>query len=452
MSILNNDIVLLIEDHLNYQPDKFSMLRVCRLWYTSLLPRLFARRIWIFRDMIYPLVTCIQRNPNIGAAIRNLEVRLDLWSESRRPEPKYDVRMVKDAVERACDSRAEQTKWNRGLRKGNTDAWLAVLLQYLENITVLHLGYSNNSGFFIPMLRRVATRAPPFNTKPVLQKLEQVTVSTNELKIHLLASDLSPFFMLPAMRVFSADGLYEKYEDNSLYPKPRPGTSGIRKMNLGRAGIRSNGSRGMADYITACRNLEILEYQHSNEHPPGHLSRSFHSGAFYTALATQKGSLRVLRLNDSGQSMAWGCVDEFDNEEFNPFGSLAEFHHLRELRIPVRTVLQFGHGAHPTVSLSAVLPSSLEFLYLAHYWVDDSDFVVANVTSVATQSAESFSNLTKVRIQSCDVERVPRSEGGWKLEIPAYLHLIFAPLGEICREADIDFGLCKPEWAEGLVA
>ncbi|KAJ5798847.1 uncharacterized protein N7503_006352 [Penicillium pulvis] len=88
MPILNNDVVLLIEDHLCYQPDKFSMMCVCRQWYALLLPRLFARRIWM--------------NSNIGAAFRNLDVRLDL--DYGVPEPKYDVRIVKEAVERACDS------------------------------------------------------------------------------------------------------------------------------------------------------------------------------------------------------------------------------------------------------------------------------------------------------------------------------------------------------------
>lgn len=185
-------------------------------------------------------------------------------------------------------------------------------------------------------------------------------------------------------------------------------------MNLGRVCIGSNGLKGMADYITACANLEILEYQHCTDTPSRHVSLSFHSGAFYNALNTQKNSLRVLRLNDSGDSMAWNCDYEHGNDEFNQFGSLVEFHHLRELRISVRTVLQFGHGLHPTVSLSTVLPSSLECLYLSHYWEEDFDVVVANLRSVATQRAERFSNLTKVRIQSSIVERVPRLEGGWK--------------------------------------
>ncbi|KAJ5785587.1 uncharacterized protein N7503_010799 [Penicillium pulvis] len=452
MAILNNDVVLLIEDHLSYQPDKFSMMRVCRQWYALLLPRLFAKRMWVWGYMIYPLVRCIQINSNIGAAIQNLKVRLDFEPEEQRPEPKYDVRMVRDAVERACESRAEQTKWNRGLRMGDKDAWLAVLLQYLEGITVLRLSYSDKSDYFIPMLRRVAIRAAPFNTKPVLQRLEKVTVSTDEEKIHLLASDFLPLLSLPAMRVFNADGLYEKYEDNSLYPKPSPGISGIREMNLGRVCIGSNGIKGMADYITACANLEILEYQHCTDTPSRYVSLSFHSGAFYNALVTKKNSLRVLRLNDSGQSLAWGCDDEFENEEFNQFGSLFEFHHLRELRISVRTLLQFGHGHRPTVSLSTVLPSSLECLYLSHYWEEDFDIVVANLTSVATQRAERFSNLTKVRIQSSDVERVPRSEGGWKLELPESIHRVFAPLAEVFLEAGIDFGLCKPEWAAGRIA
>ncbi|KAJ5525040.1 hypothetical protein N7494_011690 [Penicillium frequentans] len=452
MPILNNDVVLLIEDHLYYQPDKFSMMRVCRQWYALLLPRLFARRIWVSRENIYPLVRCIQKNPSIRTAIQNLVVRLDLElvSKEQGPEPKYDARIVRDAVERACDSRAEQTRWNRGLRMGDKDAWLAVLLQYLEGITVLDLGYSDKSDYFIPMLRRVVSQTSPLNTKPVFQKLEKVHVSTDEDIIHLVASDFLPLFRLPAMRVFNADGLYEEYEENSL--KPSPGTSGIREMNLGRVGLGSNGVRGMADYITACGNLEIFEYQHNSRTPSRHFSLSFHSGAFYTALATQKNSLRVLRLNDSGQSLARGCDDEFDNEEFNQFGSLVEFHHLRELRISVRTILQFGHGHHPTVSLSAVLPSSLECLYLSHYWEEDFDVVVANLTSVATQRAERFSNLIQVRIQSSHMERFPRSEGGWKLELPESIHRIFAPLAEMFLEAGIDFGLCKPGWAAGRIA
>ncbi|KAJ5672263.1 hypothetical protein N7507_001390 [Penicillium longicatenatum] len=442
MTFISNEILLLVADNITHQEDYFRLLRVCRRWHELLFLRAY-RRISVSEDQIYPLVCCIYSNPEIGAAIQEL----NLWWVLKGLKIEYDVEMVKDAVQRACDSPAECKKWIDRLRQGNSDAWLAVLVQSLEAVTVLGLDFSIRSSYFIPMLGRAATRDPPFDTKPVLQRLKCITLKTEDNKTAFDASNFLPLFQLPEMRVFSAHALTDAYESFAVYPNP--GTSGIRELRLGGTITRCNGSKGFANYITACANLEILEYQHDNVAIWSQYSGSFQSGAFYTALLTQKHSLRELKLNDNGENTTENCDNDSDDEDdcFNRFGSLAEFHQLTELRIPVRTILQFGHGDRPTVFLLDVLPPNLVYLHLADYHEEDSDVIVANLKDVVTQRTKKFSNLTKIRLQSSELEHIPQTPRGWRLEVPTHYKQTFAPLQEICREVGIEFCLCKPGWA-----
>ncbi|KAJ6093038.1 hypothetical protein N7486_008327 [Penicillium sp. IBT 16267x] len=426
MSTISNEILLIIADNVTDQRDSFRLLRVCRRWHALLFLRAY-RRISVSNEQIYPLVRCIYSNPKIGAAIKDLNI--SGWKR--------------------VQSLNTMWKWQR-MPSGkavtppeNTYHGTAV--------TVLCLEFSMSSVWFIPMMERAAFRDPPFDENPVLEHLERVTVQTEDNKTVFDATEFLPVFQLPAMRVFSAHAVSElqPYESISIYPKPSPGTSGIRELRLGGILARCNGSQGMYDYITACASLETFEYQHDNTAIWGQYSLSFQPGAFYTALLTQKQSLRELRLNDNGDNKTDGCDNELDKDDyFNRFGSLVEFNQLRELRIPVRTLLEFGHGDRPEVSLPDVLPSGLEYLHLADYHREDFDVVMADLKRVVTQRTERFSNLTKIRLQSSGLERVPRSPSGWRVGVPLILQQAFEPLTELCREAGIDFCVCKPEWAD----
>ncbi|KAJ5281666.1 hypothetical protein N7478_007038 [Penicillium angulare] len=442
MESISNELLLLIAEHVRHvnQRDYFRMLRVCRSWHAFLSPRAY-NRISIGHDQIYPLVRCVYENPNIGAAIRDL----DVWWASGSNDG-CDVEMVNDAVRRVCDSPADRKEWKGELRQGNPDAWFAVLVQSLEAVTSLTLQYSY-SDYFIPMLSRMANRDPPFNEKPVLQHLERVTVRVEDIKTAYESSSFLQLFRLPAMRMLEADAVYEAHESDSIYPKPDPGTSGIRELR-----IMGNGSKGMADYITSCANLEIFDYDHDNKAVWGEIYLIFHPGAFYAALVTQKHSLRELRLSDHGETEPENCddYDDYDegNEHFNLFGSLTEFHQLRELCIPVRTLLQFGLGDTPRVSLPDILPPNLEYLDLYQCLDKDFDVVMADLKRVVAQRTERFPNLTKLYIRLLNLEKIPRPINWWSFEIPVSTHQAFATLTEICNQSGIDFRLRKSAWLE----
>ncbi|KAJ5113259.1 hypothetical protein N7456_001793 [Penicillium angulare] len=440
MESLSVELLLLIAEHVQVdQRDYFRMLRVCRRWHAILSPKAY-NRISLTHDQIQPLVRCIHNNPklNIGAAIRDLDV---WWAGGSDDE--CDVELVNDAASRACDTPADRKRLGQGLREGNPDAWFAILIQSLEAITSLTIQYFH-SEYSLPMLGRVANLDPPFNTVPALQHLERVTVRTEDLKTAYETADFLQLFRLPAMRMLEANGLYEADDVDEIYPKPGPGTSGIKEIDL-----EGNGSKGMADYITSCANLEVFNYQHDNKAVWGELYLTFQPGAFYAALVTQKHSLRKLWLSDGGETDAEDCddYDEEGNVHFNRFGSLTEFCQLQELSIPVRTLLEFGHGDTPRVSLPDILPESLEYLFLFDYLDEDFEVVSANLKRVVEQRTKRFPNLTKLYLQPSKLEKITLTHH-WKFEIYASVQQAFAPLMEICNRSGIDFRLRKVAWAE----
>lgn len=434
MPVLYDDILLLILEHVHNQADRLRLLLVCRHWHWLLFSKAYER-VSVSEKRIYRLVCSIHRNPEIGASIRDLSV---LWCPgSGRGD--YDVAMFRDSVQAASQLTEDCEKWERELSRGNPDAWLAVLVLSLEAVTSLSLSCGNRSPYFIPMLARAtaaaAAREKPFDSKPVLQRLERVAAKTESHAISFPAADFLPFFCLPAMRVFSATALHEDCNWHSV-PKPTPGTSGIKELRLGGCPGRCNGIEGMADYVASCANLEVFIYQHERTIDRQGRSLHFHPRGFYTALLTQRHSLRVLRLN---------IVREKNRPDgFNGFGfpSLFEFHQLRELQIPLRMLLEFGPDDQPTISLPEVLPQSLEHLCLAYSREGDTDVVVRNLHSMVEQRGARFPRLRELKVQPFALEQVPVARGSYivTLEAPMWVKQAFAPLTMACDKLGIQFG------------
>jgi hypothetical protein len=433
MSFPNNDILLLISEHINHQKDKTRLLLVCRNWYSLLLPIAY-RKICVESEQIYPLVRSIQKNPQIGPAIRHLRVE---WSSGSEDEfANYEVDDLTKTL-KPSESDKNLDEWKEDLRKGCPDAWLVVLVLSAEFVKTLDLNVYCYSPHFFRMLAQI-TNENPFGSKPALQHLEIARVWTDDMKTHYPANELLPFFSLPAMREFNGGGICEYEEDNSKEPAVAvrgPGTSGITKINLG--GHRTNnGSKGMADFIRSCANLEIFEYQHDNKAIWGESYSDFRPLLFYNALCSQKHTLRELRLNNRGENMPAGFDDEYDGR-WDGFGSLAEFHRLRELQIPFFTLVQFGTTNQPKASLVEVLPPSLEYLNLSYCGDGDFDIVIKNIRGLLAQR-EQFPNLKKLEVKPDFMVKIVETYGEFR--VPTSTQESFAPIGIMCRELGIDFG------------
>ncbi|KAJ5214161.1 hypothetical protein N7449_001330 [Penicillium cf. viridicatum] len=411
---LNNDIFLLISEHLDDQSDQLNLLLVCRDWYSIFLPRAY-KTISLDAPKIYPLSRAVRNNPRIGTAIQNLSV--DWYNSKSEPGNDYDVDGLVETLKQVGDPADDLAAWEESLRTGCPDAWLAVLVLSLESIKSMTLRFSH-SPYFLPMVTRIAANGNLSSTKPVLQPLESVDIWVDDHMEYYLAHELLPFFYLPAMRVFTAGG----------------------KIDLGRFNT-NNGANGFAEYIISCANLEIFDYQHDNKSIWGEVYTDFCPLLFYNALCSQKHSLRELRLNNNGEIGESG-FDE-DTEEFNGFGSLAEFHQLRELRIPLRTLLQFGSSDRPKVSLLEVLPPSLEFLNLARYHEKHFDIVNKNLQAVLAQR-ERLPNLKRIEIQPYTLVMTAGAiVHSTNFRVQESTQQSFLPFDMACREMGIQFGFSK---------
>ncbi|KAJ5861689.1 uncharacterized protein N7529_008999 [Penicillium soppii] len=198
----------------------------------------------------------------------------------------------------------------------------------------------------------------------------------------------------------------------------------------------------MIDDITACSNLEVFEYQHDNNAIWGESYIDFYPFLFYNASSMQKHSLRELRLNNKGE---FRPVDIDDEGDLNTFGYLIEFHQLRELRIPTRTLLQFGSNDQPRVSLLEILPPSLEYLNLAYCREEDFDIIIRNLRSMLAKREKQFLNLKRLEIGPDVLEMNPGAEyyHSTNFAVPESTQQSFASIQLVCREMGIQFGFRK---------
>ncbi|KOS39991.1 hypothetical protein ACN38_g9145 [Penicillium nordicum] len=430
---LNNDIFLLISEQLDDQSDQLNLLLVCRGWYSIFLPKAY-KTISVEAPQIYPLSRAVRNNPRIGTAIQNLSVD---WchSESELGND-YDVDGLVETLKQVGDAADDLAAWEESLRTGCPDAWLAVLVLSLESIKSMTLRFSH-SPYFLPMVTRIAANGNLPSLKSALQSLESVDIWVDDHMEYYLAHELLPFFYLPAMRVFTAGGVCEV--DPGI-ASLKPGTSTIREIDLGHSNT-NNGGNGFAEYIISCANLEIFDYQHDNKSIWGEVYKEFCPLLFYNALCSQKHSLRELRLNNNGETGDSG-FDE-DTEEFNGFGSLAEFHQLRELRMPLRTLLQFGSSDQPKVSLLEVLPPSLELLNLAHYHEEDFEIVNKNLQAMLAQRGR-LPNLKRIEIQPYTLVMTAGAiVHSANFRVQESTQQSFLPFDMASREMGIQFGYSK---------
>ncbi|GLA44281.1 hypothetical protein AnigIFM63309_002867 [Aspergillus niger] len=407
MNRLPDEILLLIVDNIVLFKHKYQFLQVCRRWRSVLFKAVYDY-VWIEGHQIRPLLLAIQQNPAIGSSIKYF--RLHWWSCYTWDKENHDITSVLPLVNRISQSEEETKEWEEALIEGNQDAWLGLLLLHMENMTSLLMHYTRQPKFLRRVISRAAIREKPFDTMPILQRLVNVGIdSSDDNKAWFHKTEFLPFFHLPALRSVSLDSVVESMGVQIDHPafKPAKGTSPVVELEFG---AHPNGSKGMADFVTSCANLEKFKYQHSNQVIWGERYMNFRPRAFYSALCTQKHSLQVLHLNDGGETQQSLDDDDDDGDDDDDasvpltdwFGSLADFTKLWDLRIPASTLLNFHlSDDQPKVSsLKEILPFSLKWLCLSHYEDSLREQVISNLLEVVACRKEKFPYLEEVEIQS----------------------------------------------------
>ncbi|KAJ9326884.1 hypothetical protein DTO027B5_4710 [Paecilomyces variotii] len=458
------EILFLILDALEETSDRFGLLQVCRNWNMALISKVYSSvKVMFLEDQIAPFARAIQKNTRLRSTVR--ELILPDFQDRSGGAGYYNVSLFRGLLESFTDSAELLKMWEGLLDVGNMFAWLAVVLLSLENLQHLDLRWGPwwSTDPTYGAVTKIANKTTSLDRPFPLQRLEKLTIRAKGVRDAYTVCDLGPFFKLPAMRVLHLNGVHEEhdkiFENYRFFGAPLrlgPGCSPVRELIVNDSNCRD----GIAEFIASCANLERFEYQHRNQaiYEKRHLSYRCHP--FHAALLTQKDSLQVLRLNDIGISK-W-CIrplyDQADNREARRhawFGSLAEFTALRELRMPVRNLLQSTKGQEPNQSLVEILPPSIEYLCLAKTDMIEYTMLESQLRRLLDVRGKQFPNLQKIVLQLFQMEVFPGEEEvrlkqkNWG--VPPRAKEAFADIMSICKQEGVEFSFVNDEDYQILV-
>jgi hypothetical protein len=266
MDNLPAEIILIVGSHVS-DVDRLRLLQVCRRW-RALFFELAYSHVNIEGPQIEPLTKVILANLRIGAAIRNLSVRwwhsyIDYHLQQRESDDNLQEK-VEELVGQISRSLEEQKDWIDHLRAGNQEAWLAILLASVPSLTTLSGRYCVHAPRVTLVVARAARKEPPFDTRPVLQRLETLDITSDDMKDVYPHWQFLPFFHLPSLRDVNL-GAVKEYREWTRLDHPAVASG------LGTAPVESlvlesycNGRKGMAEIITSCANLKQFKYQHDD--------------------------------------------------------------------------------------------------------------------------------------------------------------------------------------------
>jgi hypothetical protein len=469
MDTLPAEIILTIGSYIYDIKDRLRLLQVCRRW-LELFSNVVYNQVYIEGPQIEPLTKIVLANRQIGAAIRDLSVRswsgsyehprryrihdpLPKWAEERdeRPLPERADELIKQL----SPSRKYRKAWAKDLSAGNKEAWLALLLASVPNLTTFSGQYCENA----PRVTRVVSQAarkvkePPFDARPALQRLKTLNISSEYHGEVYPDWQFLPFFHLPSIRnvnlsAVKETGLYCRPHDRDRPDDPvvcsASGTAPVESLTMEHG---CNGRKGMADLITSCANLKHFKYQHEIQ-MSGLQHIGFQPRRFHRVLLSQKHSLEVLHLSHRGLNGRSKNHPDEDEEYIGPdrwFGSLAEFSQLQELRIRAQNLLNYhDRDKEVSVVLKDNLPPSLRWLHVAECHIRHNQKLLPNLEGVLAHHKEKFPSLEQISVSPAWVGGI--IPGIWdKDDYPGQVQIgegfkrMFVEVAEMCDRAGIKF-------------
>ncbi|KAL2869123.1 F-box protein [Aspergillus lucknowensis] len=420
--------------------DRLSLRRVCRRW-RAIVDDVVFTSFEISGRQIRRLVEAILARPRIGASIRALSVQkwAVLRSGALRSGPLSPE--TKALAKGSCSSTEIGRRWCHELEQGNQEAWFALLLVLVPNLTNLSSNYSWPTDWTTMVVSRAA-----FKELPTLQALNSLDL-TIPMHVKYVSGlhtipiyQVLPFLHLPSIQTvrvervadsksFELSYVYGAGDHPALHPCLR--TSPLESLIVNPS--HSLEGEGAADLIDSCANLKHFIFQNQNVIDRS-LCRIFRPLAFRAPLLGQKHSLEVLHFNNEGDGSSGlgGIVEEDDPAPSDRwFGSFAEFKRLRDLRVRVHNLLNLHPlDRHELVALKDTLPSSLKSLHITDCDEVHCPVLVSNFLDLLAHPSR-IPNLEEVFVYSAIA-------GG---PVWGVLREQFAPVQEMFGRAEIKFEL-----------
>jgi hypothetical protein len=252
---------------------------------------------------------------------------------------RYDISPVCTKAREASLSDKYATVWERELKKMNPDAWIALLLTLLPNLVCLEIQFPDRSTYVPQVFLRAA--AGQF-AMPVLQQLEQVSVSVGFEPYGLMTSFVMPFFGLPRLRWLFTDSLNDGETGVAI------GISPISHLAIGNC----RGLRGLDELVKSCPNLQ--SYRHG--YFPYSTCDPDLNHYIYPAILNARHTLKKL----------WLDINR-PREESPAWPSFSQFTTLRLLHVPYFVLGCFDFDPDSTdspICLQTILPPTLETLHV----------------------------------------------------------------------------------------
>lgn len=453
-STLPAEILYQVLDGVDYFSDQVKLLGVCRHWNAVLCSRVYSR-IELWGDaLLIPLATTLLKNPRLRPLINELHFMNSYGHESLE-SGFYNPGVFREFIQHFMDSDDEEGQWEERLDVNDEYARISLILLLVPSLQYLNMRWANRryDQTLVWIVDKMAARCPEEGLP--LQNLRKMSAKSEDIHENFHVGRFIPFLKLPSLYTLH---LADMHDDDSKQPRPgyfdqyldlelKPGRLEVWELSF-RA---SNFQHGLSELLPACARLKSFEYQHCNQVKWGDTYRSFRCRAFREGLLSQKGCLRVLRLNDVGDSKFLDEIDEEDEEFLQEnrvlneqawFGSLAEFEVLQRLKIPVRNLLDSTDGKEPSMSLDEVLPPSLEILVLTKVDYIEYSMLEGQLKRLLACKATRFPKLGKILLQPFQLEAIGREfeDGLCNCSVPERAKAVFADVASSCQQQGIEFG------------
>ncbi|KAJ5815952.1 hypothetical protein N7447_008185 [Penicillium robsamsonii] len=409
---LPDETLCLIAGELGPQRDRYSLVRSCRRLYTVLLPTLYSRvvlcdvrnhTIW----QVSRFFNTIAREPQLANAVRAL--RLESWDTEDDIayidcEFVYDRQLIDGVVAGTCWS----TQPYDELRRGNTDAWLALLLPQLKGLRQISICYPYGSEYVEDMFVKAAKE-----DDTAFRRLADAFAESSDTENSIHASCMEPFFKFPAMRRIGGSAMVDCDREDGE-PRITP-FSGVTDIDLD----MTNTECGFGVWIESCKALKTFRLN---------IGGSMVSDGPDIVSAPLRGSIS---LHKSTLEAFWICGESYQNPEDDDgwMGSFADFSMMKYLHISISMLAGLDENFEPTQDLVALLPPSLKTLFLCHCPHELLDWAVDQLERLVNSNC--LPRLTSLGLEGWGPSEVEESSLGTMCRLEE--------LDERCSEAGLYF-------------
>ncbi|KAJ5950294.1 uncharacterized protein N7479_008707 [Penicillium vulpinum] len=396
---LPEETLCLIAEELDNQYDRYSLVQSCHRLYTVLLPTLYSRVI--LGDVsdhtigqVSQFFNTIARRPELASAVRSL--RVESWDteddiENINCEFEYDPQLIDGLVAGTCWSKQP----NDQLRRGNTDAWLALLIPQLKGLRQISICYPYGSEYVEKMFEKAAKDDPAAFTR-----LADAFAEWYDTENSIHASCMEPFFKFPSVRRIGGSSILDSDRQEGA-PRITP-FSGVTDIDLD----MTNTECGFGVWMESCKALKTFRL-------------NIGGGMISDGPDLVTGPLREsISLHKSSLEAFWLCGESYQYLEDDDgwLGSFADFNVMKYLHISISMLAKLDDDLEPTRNLVELLPPSLETLFLCHCphelleWAVDQIELLLNSNSLPRLTSLGLEGWGPTEVEESSLETMRKLE------------------------------------------